>query len=71
VPVGLIGDGRDPSLYVQDSDSRLALRKVETGVYGEGLIEILGGIVEGDTVIASGLEGLEEGIKIEVTLEDY
>ncbi|MDR1622965.1 MAG: efflux RND transporter periplasmic adaptor subunit [Synergistaceae bacterium] len=71
VPLGLIGDMKTPSLYVMDSDSRLALRNVKTGVYGGGLIEILDGIEEGDVVITSGVEGLEPGTKIDVTLEDY
>jgi multidrug efflux pump subunit AcrA (membrane-fusion protein) len=71
VPIELIGDLSAPSLYVKDSDSRLALRDVETGVYGDGLIEILSGLEEGDTVIVSGLEGLEAGMKIDVILEDY
>jgi RND family efflux transporter MFP subunit len=71
VPIGLIGDSKNPSLYVKDSDSRLALTNVETGVYGGGLIEISSGIEEGDVVITSGLEGLEPGVKIDVTLEDY
>jgi RND family efflux transporter MFP subunit len=71
VPLGLIDDMKTPSLYVMDSDSRLALRNVKTGVYGGGLIEILDGIEEGDVVITSGVEGLEPGTKIDVTLEDY
>jgi RND family efflux transporter MFP subunit len=71
VPAGLIGDRENPSLYVMDSDSRLALRNVVTGVYGRGLIEILSGIEEGDAVITSGTEGLEPGTKIDVAIEDY
>jgi RND family efflux transporter MFP subunit len=71
VPSVLIGDARNPTLRVEDQDSRLAVRSVSTGVYGGGLIEILGGIEEGDVVITSGVEGLEPGEKINVTLEDY
>jgi RND family efflux transporter MFP subunit len=71
VPLGLIGDRNAPSLYVRDADSRLASRTVETGVYGEGLIEILDGIEEGDVIITSGVGGLESGVKIDVILEDY
>jgi RND family efflux transporter MFP subunit len=71
VPAGLIGDRGNPSLYVRDSDSRLAQRNVVTGVYGGGLIEILSGIEEGDAVITSETEGLELGTKIDVTMEDY
>jgi hypothetical protein len=71
VPFGLIGDRKAPSLYVKDADSRLAVRNVKTGVYGEGLIEIVNGIEEGDVVIFSGVEDLEPGTKIDVTLEEY
>ena len=71
VPLELVADMQAPSLYVKDRDSRLAVRNVETGVYGGGLIEILKGIEEGDVVITSGVEGLEPGAKIDVTVEDY
>jgi RND family efflux transporter MFP subunit len=71
VPLDLIGDRKAPSLYVKDSDSRLAVRNVKTGVYGGGLIEIVNGIEEGDVVITSGVEDLEPGTKIDVTLEEY
>jgi RND family efflux transporter MFP subunit len=71
VPLGLIDDMKTPSLYVKDSDSRLALKNVETGVYGGGLVEISRGIEEGDVVITSGTEGLEPGAKLDVILEDY
>lgn len=71
VPSGLIDDKENPSLPVRDADSRLAVRKVTTGVYGGGLTEILDGIQEGDVVITSGVEGLEPGTKIDVILEDY
>ncbi|MDR1482837.1 MAG: efflux RND transporter periplasmic adaptor subunit [Synergistaceae bacterium] len=71
VPVTLIDDMRSPSLYIMDSDSRLAERDVETGVYGGGLIEITSGIDEGDIVITSGIEGLEPGVRIDLTMEEY
>jgi RND family efflux transporter MFP subunit len=71
VPVDLIGNRKAPLLYVADSDSRLAARKVKTGVYGGNLIEITDGIEEGDVVIISGMDGLDPGVKIDVTLEDY
>jgi RND family efflux transporter MFP subunit len=71
VPIDLIDDMRTPSLYVRDSDSRLAVRHVETGIYGEGLIEILSGLEEGDVVVTSEVEGLETGVRIDLTLEEY
>jgi RND family efflux transporter MFP subunit len=71
VPLDLIGDREAPTLYVQDSVSRLAVRNVTTGVYGEDLIEIVNGIEEGDVVIFSGVEDIEPGTKIDVTLEEY
>jgi hypothetical protein len=54
-----------------DSDSRLATRDVVTGVYGAGLIEITSGIEDGDFLITSGVEGLEPGARIDLTLEEY
>jgi RND family efflux transporter MFP subunit len=71
VPIDLIDDRKAPSLYVADSDSKLAVKKVKTGVYGGGLIEITDGVAEGDIVITSGTEGIEPGVKIDVTVGDY
>jgi RND family efflux transporter MFP subunit len=71
VPIELI-DGRGlPALFVEDSDSRLGVKNIGTGVYGGGLIEVLDGIEEGDVVVTSEVEGLEPGVKIDVILEDY
>jgi hypothetical protein len=67
----LIDDMKNPTLYVKNSNSELALRKVETGVYDRGLVEILDGIEEGDVVITSDVEGLEVGAPIDVELEEY
>ncbi|MDR1379570.1 MAG: efflux RND transporter periplasmic adaptor subunit [Synergistaceae bacterium] len=71
VPLMLIKDIKNPSLHARDSNSKLAVRKVETGVYGEGLIEILSGIEEGDVVITSDIEGIGLETQVDVTLEDY
>jgi membrane fusion protein (multidrug efflux system) len=71
VPLKLIGDMKNPSVYVKDPDSKLAVRKIETGVYGGGLVEILNGLEEGDVVITSDVDGLDLEVKIDVTLEDY
>ena len=71
VPIALIDDMKNPSLYVKNSNSELSVRNVETGVYGGGLVEILDGIEEGDVVITSDIEGLEMGVPIDVALEEY
>jgi RND family efflux transporter MFP subunit len=71
VPIDLIDDRKAPSLYVVDSDSKLAVKKVKTGIYGGGLIEITDGVEEGDVVITSGTEGLEPGVTIDVTVGEY
>jgi RND family efflux transporter MFP subunit len=71
VPAALIDRTGVPSLYVMGPDSTLAVRNVETGVYGGGLVEILSGLEDGDVVITSGLGGIAPGSKIDVTLEEY
>jgi membrane fusion protein (multidrug efflux system) len=69
-PMALVEDMDDPKVYVSDSDSRLAVREVKIGAYGDGLIEILDGLDEGDIIITSNVEGLEPGIRVSVRLEE-
>ncbi|GHS98663.1 hypothetical protein AGMMS50276_20860 [Synergistales bacterium] len=71
VPMALIGDMKSPSLYVEDSQGRLAVKNIVRGVYGGGFVEIKDGINEGDLVVTSDVNDLELGTKIDVILEEF
>jgi RND family efflux transporter MFP subunit len=66
VPLSAIADRDNPSVCVSDAESRLAIRKIKTGVYDADYIEVLEGLEEGDAVIISGIGGLEAGMKVNV-----
>ncbi|MDR1515769.1 MAG: efflux RND transporter periplasmic adaptor subunit [Synergistaceae bacterium] len=66
VPLNVIPDQDNPSVGVSDAESRLAIRKIKTGVYDSDYVEVLEGLEEGDVVITSGIGGLEAGMKVNV-----
>lgn len=70
IPLSALLDRENPQVCVSDSDSRLALRDIRTGVYDSEYVEIVEGLEEGDIVITSGIEGLEPGMKVDVDIEE-
>jgi RND family efflux transporter MFP subunit len=71
VPLTLITNRGDPELYVADTESRLSIRKIKTGIYDSDFIEVTEGLTEGDVVITSGVGGLELGARIDVNVGEY
>ncbi len=74
VPYGaLFDDSNDDStvynLYVVTPDSKLEQRTVKVGSIGDDYAEILEGVKEGDIVVMSGWESLEDGQRVEVDME--
>lgn len=74
VPYGaLFDDSNDDStvynLYVVTPDNKLEQRTVKVGSIGDDYAEILEGVKEGETVVMSGWESLEDGQKVEVDME--
>jgi RND family efflux transporter MFP subunit len=67
MPVIFPTDTKEHEIYVMDSDSRLALRKIKTGLYNSEFVEVKEGLSEGDMVITSGVEGIEIGSRIDVS----
>jgi len=57
------------TVFTVDSNSVARVQPVKTGVSGGGLTEILGGLNEGDQVVAAGLEFLRDGQTVNV-MED-
>ncbi len=70
VPVGAFVNENRNQVAVVDSDGRLAIRYVETGVTDGKYIEIRRGLTAGDIVITSDTEGIDEGTQVEIVLED-
>lgn len=56
-------------VFVVNSDGEIEKRKVETNIYDDKYIEILSGLSEGETVVIENFDGLEDGVKVEVTIE--
>ncbi|MDR1472870.1 MAG: efflux RND transporter periplasmic adaptor subunit [Synergistaceae bacterium] len=70
MPAILSADDKDHEVYVLDADSKLALRKIKTGLYNSEFIEVTEGLSDGDVVITSGIEGIELGSRLDVVMEE-
>ncbi len=70
VPVGAIINENKNQVAVLDEDGRLAIRHVEIGITDGKYVEVKTGLKAGDIVITSDTEGIDEGTKIDIVLED-
>jgi multidrug efflux pump subunit AcrA (membrane-fusion protein) len=61
-------DSNRNSVFVVTPQDTIERRAVETGVDDGNYVEILSGLHEGETVITSAAEGLEDDMKVTVTL---
>lgn len=67
VPLSAMSDNRQ-FVFVETPEKTLERRKISTGMDDGKYIEILSGLSEGETVITSATKGLEDGMKVTVTL---
>ena len=67
VPLSAMSDNRQ-FVFVETAENTLERRKISTGTDDGTYIEILSGLHEGETVITSATKGLEDGMKVTVTL---
>ena len=67
VPLSAVSDNRQ-FVFVETPEKTLERRKISTGMDDGKYIEILSGLSEGETVITSATKGLEDGMKVTVTL---
>lgn len=65
VPVDAMGEGGDPAVFVV-VNGKAERRPVTTGIRSETAVEILSGLLEGDSVVVFGLYGLEDGSPVEI-----
>ena len=67
VPVDALDENKN-FVFVVNADETLERRAVQTGADDGKFVEILSGLKEGETVITSSTQGLEQGMKVSVTL---
>lgn len=68
VPLAAMTDSHRNAVFVVTPQSTIERREVKTGVDDGEYIEILTGLNEGETVITSASEGLEDDMKVTVNL---
>ena len=68
VPLAAMIDSNRNSVFVVTPENILQRRKVRTGIDDGNYVEIISGLGEGETVVISASEGLEDGTKVTVTL---
>lgn len=68
VPLAAMMDSNRKSVFVVTADNTLERREVKTGSNDGDFIEIISGLKEGEIVVTSATEGLEDGMKVTITL---
>ena len=68
--VAIVDSAGKSSAFVVDSDSIARLRYVKVGLAGDGLVEVLNGINEGENVVTIGQTMLKDGDKVRISPEE-
>jgi multidrug efflux system membrane fusion protein len=58
-------DGNTPAVWVV-KDNMITLRQITTGNFGNGTIEVLRGLNQGDSIVTAGVHKLKEGQKVKL-----
>ena len=66
VPLSAMTDSTKSAVFVFADDGTVSRRAVETGANDGKYIEIISGLSEGELVVTSGMEGLTDGMKVEL-----
>ena len=69
VPRVAVVDDAEDGVYIVKDDV-LQFRHVVVGIGDSDFVEVISGLNEGDIVVTSATEGLSEGLKVEVTLDE-
>ncbi|MBR4641820.1 MAG: efflux RND transporter periplasmic adaptor subunit [Selenomonadaceae bacterium] len=69
VPLSAMSDNRQ-YVFVETADNKIERRKISVGADDGKYIEVLSGLREGEIVITSATKGLEDGMKVTVTLTE-
>lgn len=70
VPLGAMFDKAHDKVYVVDEDGIIHLRNVKAGADDDKYVEIFEGLFEGDIVVVGNFEGLSDGMRVEIALEE-
>ena len=71
IPLSAIINKEKPAVFVVTAQERIERHKIKTGADDGVFIEVIEGLKEGDIVVTNIKEGLNEGMPVEVTLEDF
>ena len=64
-----MADASHETVFVADADGILHRRNVMAGADDGKNIEVYSGLSEGEIVVSGSLDGLEEGMKVEIVLD--
>ena len=70
VPLTAMLNQEQNSVFVLNEDNTIQRREVVTGVNDGTYIEIISGLSEGDIVITSDTNGLKDGTKVDITMDN-
>lgn len=56
--------GDTPGVWVINTDSVVSLRPIKVGAFGDGAVQVLEGLNDGDTIVTAGVHKLREGQKV-------
>ena len=70
VPISAMTDSSRTEVFMVRPDGTIERREVETGTNDGTYIEIRSGLSEGDVVVVENFDGLENDMRVQVTIED-
>ena len=70
VPLSAMTDASRSEVFVVDEGGKIRRQDVVIGANDGKYIEILSGLAEGDTVVTESFEGLDDDIRVEVSIEE-
>ena len=70
VPLDALIDSHENEVFVVTAENKLERRQIKAGADDDAYVEILSGLAEGEIVVVSGKEGLEEGLNVKVALDE-
>ncbi len=70
VPLSAMADSSHEDVFVVEPDGTVRRRSVVSGANDGKYIEILSGLAEGEAVVTESFDGLEDGMKVDVSIEE-
>jgi len=70
VPLSAMTDSEHNTVFVVKPDGIIEKRTIETGANDGKYIEVVSGLKDGEVVILESFDGLADGVKVEITLEE-